>query len=402
LGLPALSLAWGLWAQSSGMTGHLHDTDIARMGRDGVMAMTTEHALTLLDTAITIDEPAVVPARLDLTTLRAQAAAATLPALLSGLVRIRRTAAGTGTATSGLAQQLAGLNDDQQHQLVLDVVRSHAAAVLGHATATAIDPDKAFRDLGFDSLGAVEFRNRLTTATGLRLPSTMVFDYPTPQLLADFIHHQTADMPGARNQPIAVAPIAVSDSEPIAIVGMGCRYPGGVSSPEDLWRLVAQGRDVIADVPADRGWDMARLYDPEPGVVDKTYARTGGFLYDAADFDAGFFGISPREALGMDPQQRLLLEAVWEAFERSGIDPAGLRGSATGVFAGLMAQGYVSGTGARNGAAGEGVEGYRLTGNSASVASGRVSYVLGFEGPAVTVDTACSSSLVALHLACQS
>ena len=222
-----------------------------------------------------------------------------------------------------------------------------------------------------------------------------MFDYPTAAAVAGYV---LGEVLGEQTRIAAPSVMMVPVDEPIAIVGMSCRYPGGVSTPEGLWELVAKGSDVISGFPTNRGWDLEALYDPDPDSRGTSYTREGGFLHEAGDFDAGFFGLGPREALATDPQQRLLLETAWEAFEDAGIDPLSVRGSQTGVFAGLMYHEY--GAVLLGSTAEEGLEGYGMTGGAGSAASGRVAYEFGLEGPAVTVDTACSSSLVALHLAC--
>ncbi|MFF4161602.1 type I polyketide synthase, partial [Streptomyces sp. NPDC001678] len=447
-GLPATAMAYGLWEVGAGLGQYLSDIDRKRMANQGVPALSYETGLELFAAGLSSPRPTVVPIHVDTAALRTRTDE--IPALLRGFAPAARrsAAAGVGAAAgepAGFEQRLAGLSANERHRAVLQIVRGQVAAVLGHGSAEAIGPDRAFQELGFDSLAATELRNQLNRVTGLRLPATLVFDHPNSLAVTDHIEAQLApvtDGPGAGGveddirralqtiptnrlrdaglmdsllelaevRGLPIGPDAEEDTgpgadetdgeallaarretarlrkhnrelsaarhEPIAIVGMACRYPGGVTSPEDLWRLVTSGGDAISAFPEDRGWE---------GFQDAgQYPRLGGFLDEAAGFDPAFFGISPREALAMDPQQRLTLELSWEALERAGIDPTSLKGTRTGVFAGVMYHDYPGSDG------------------NGSVVSGRVSYKLGLEGPAVSVDTACSSSLVALHLAVQS
>ncbi|MGW0940570.1 type I polyketide synthase [Streptomyces sp. NPDC002666] len=398
-GLPATSLAFGMWAVDTGLGGSLSEADLDRMKRLGTPAFDVEEGLALFSAALGTGLPALVPLPVDTAALSARSGE--LPALLRDLAhrpgRTPRRAAATGAA--GTDARLGGLlsgTEAERSRALLELVRTEAATVLGHSGADGVSPDRAFKDMGFDSLAAVEFRNALTGATGVRLPATLVFDHPNSRAVADFIGTRLTGV-SAPAAPAARTAVPAADDDPIAIVSISCRFPGDVRSADDLWQLVSEGRSAITGFPADRGWDADALYDPEPGTPGRTYARDGGFLHDAADFDPEFFDIMPREALAMDPQQRVLLQGAWEAIERAGIAPDSLRGSRTGVYVGIMYHDY----GSRAGAVSDELTPYLGNGSAGSIASGRVSYALGLEGPAVTVDTACSSSLVALHSAIQ-
>ncbi|WP_007027660.1 beta-ketoacyl synthase N-terminal-like domain-containing protein, partial [Saccharomonospora iraqiensis] len=328
-GLPATAVAWGPWA-GAGMASSAAEGFVRR----GVRPLVPARALDALWAAVAGTEPVVVLADVDWDRFAATVGAP----LLRDLTQ-------TGPAPGSGADPVPVEN-------ALDLVLAHTAAALGHGDPGAVPPDRSFRSLGFDSLTSVELRNALAAATGLRLPVGVLYDHPSPQALADHLGR-------TRDSGPTTAPAAAD--EPIAIVGMACRYPGGVRTPDDLWELVDDGREALGPLPADRGWDLRAL--AAAGVVDR-----GGFLTGADEFDPAFFGISPREALAMDPQQRLLLEASWEALERAGLDAESLRGSATGVFVGASHQEY----GPRLDAVGDEVAGNALTGGHLSVASGRL------------------------------
>ncbi|AOS63739.1 type I polyketide synthase [Actinoalloteichus hymeniacidonis] len=394
-GLAGQSLAWGLWETDRGMAGSVQASAAGRLARTGIQALEARRGLELLDSGLRTGEVLLAPIGWERAALR-RVPVADRPTALRELapapVAVRRAA---GRGRSGFGDRLAGLTGPEAARAVRDLVREVTAGVLGHDGPDAVDDRRPFTDLGFDSLAAIELRNRLGTATGVRLPATAIFDHPTPSALAEHLHRCWS----GSATPVAEAstPNVVSTADPIVVVGMACRYPGGVHSPEQLWDLVRDGVDAISEMPSDRGWDVEALYDPEPGLPGHSYTRHGGFLHDAGEFDAEFFGISPREAVAMDPQQRLLLHTAWEAFERAGIAAESVRGSRTGVFTGVMYNDYGSWP--------TGIEsetgGHSGLGTAASVLSGRVAYALGLEGPAISVDTACSSSLVSLHLAAQ-
>ncbi|WP_405790430.1 type I polyketide synthase [Streptomyces sp. NBC_01367] len=399
-GLPATSLAWGPWGDGGMAEGAVGD----RMRRHGVIEMAPERAVSALQHALDRDETTLTVADMEwkrfvlaFTSGRARPLLHDLPEALQAMEHAGTDASEDSGSAAVLTRQLAGQPEAEQERLLLELVRTAVAAVLGYAGPDAVEAGRAFKELGFDSLTSVELRNRLNAAAGLKLPPTLVFDYPTPTVLARHLRAELAGQGAAGATPVPAASASVSDAEPIAVVAMSCRFPGGVRSPEELWQLLASGGDALSQFPADRGWDVEALYDPDPNAQGTSYTREGGFLSDAAAFDPAFFGISPREALAMDPQQRLLLETTWEVFERAGIDPQTLRGSQSGVFVGTNGSDYSH---LVRGAA-DGLEGHLATGSAGSVVSGRLSYTFGLEGPAVTVDTACSASLVALHLAVQ-
>ncbi|WP_443667693.1 type I polyketide synthase, partial [Jidongwangia harbinensis] len=394
-GLAGTAIAWGPWGEA-GMATRGEAAD--QLSRRGLRHLPPAAAVTAIAAAAGGSDPAQVVVDVDWRRFAPVFTVGRPAPLLAELPEAQADAAGPmPTAAHPLLDELAALSDPARLARLTDLVRVAAAAVLGLDGPDEVLPERAFREVGFDSLTAVELRNRLTAETGLRLTTTIVFDHPSPAVLARHLRDQLTGVVVDAAAPLP-ARAAIEAGEPIAIVAMGCRYPGGADNPELLWDLVASGGDAMSDFPADRGWNPDELYDPEPGRPGKSYTRTGGFLSGAGEFDAGFFGISPREALAMDPQQRLLLEVGWEVFERAGIDVGTLRGSRTGVYMGTSGQDYGA---LMMLAQPAGSEGQMATGSAASVVSGRLSYTFGLEGPAVTVDTACSSSLVALHLAVQ-
>ncbi|MFE7172628.1 type I polyketide synthase [Streptomyces sp. NPDC057616] len=403
---------------------NIHPTEIEQVllgapgVRDAVVVGVPHEILGEVPVAYVVPGPAGVDPRRVLEVCRAQLAEYKVPVAIREIAAVPRTGSGkiarhavvtradgeprpAADGGDSLRRRLLSLPPDRRERALREAVLAEAAAVSGGEPYERLDGDSPFTDLGLTSVGAVTLTDRLGETTGLRLPSTLIFDHPTPAALARHLHH-TLFLPGAEavQHPTtetgsdADAGADADADDPVVIVSMACRYPGDVNSPDDLWQLVSEGRDAISEFPADRGWDLAALYDPDPDRVGTSYTRSGGFLHQAGQFDAGLFGISPREALAMDPQQRLLLETSWELWERAGLAPSALRDSDTGVFVGLMHGDYSFRLTEPHD-----LEAHLALGATGSVASGRIAYVYGLRGPAITLDTACSSSLVALHWA---
>ncbi|MCC6557895.1 MAG: SDR family NAD(P)-dependent oxidoreductase, partial [Polyangiaceae bacterium] len=394
MGLAAKSLAWGSWAEV-GHAARLDPVLRERIRRSGTVPFDPAAALVALDAALAHPEPVLAPLHFDRAALdRAASEGMGLP-LLRNLSRpsSRAARAMARSAGSALVARLGGLPESERCELVLATARAEIATVLGLRGPEAVPVDRPLRELGLDSLLALEIRNRLSASLGTKLPASLLFDHPTATDLARFL--ETKLVRGGSGAARAAATARVDVDEPIAIIAMSARYPGGVQSPEDLWSLVEGRVDAMTEFPERPGWDGLALYDPDPSAAGRSYVREGGFLHDAALFDPGFFHISPREAPSIDPQQRLLLEAAWETIERAGIVPSALERSLTGVYVGVMYEGYGTGAGV------EDLDGYAVTGLTQSTASGRIAYTLGLQGPALSIDTACSSSLVAVHLAMQ-
>ncbi|MFE2337903.1 type I polyketide synthase, partial [Streptomyces coelicoflavus] len=378
-GHPTTSIAWGPWTTGMATT---------TAARAGIRPLEEREGLQLFDAAISDLSPVPVPMHLD--PHRVVADHLSIPPLLRSLVpaKVGKSASNTGNT---FAEKLNSMSPMDREAALLTLVRTQLATVLGHTDPQSIDIGRAFNELGFDSLTSVEFRNRLNSTTGLQLSATLLFDYPNARVLVEHLHDTMVG--SASSQAAADTSLPASDDDPVVVIGVGCRYPGGVTDPDDLWKLLISGNDAVTGFPTDRGWDLAGILDN--GHAGGSSAREGGFLHNAADFDAALFGISPREALAMDPQQRLLLETTWQTLEHAHIDPTSLHGTPTGVFTGVMYNDYAS----RFTTTPDEVAGHLGNGSAPSIASGRISYTFGLEGPAVTIDTACSSSLVAVHLA---
>ncbi|MDP9587245.1 UNVERIFIED_ORG: amino acid adenylation domain-containing protein [Burkholderia contaminans] len=396
LGLPALSVNWGPWAQG-GMT---FPEAEALLRRVGIRSLAADRALDVLDRLPAVSQIAVVD--IDLALFQGSYEARG-PKPFLDRVRV------AGAAPGALAMPaLSDASPRERKRLLADNIDRAVAQVLGFGAAT-LDRDLGFFEMGMDSLMALDVRTQLEKVLGIPLSVALLFDHPTVNALADFLAEQSSptapDASAAPKQAVpsrpaapAVAPREAGTPEPIAIVGMSCRFPGAAHDLDAYWQLLNDGMDAISEVPRER-WDVDAYYDPDPEAPGRMYCRFGGFLDDVDQFDPAFFRITPREAAAMDPQQRLLLEVSHEALEHAGIPVDSLKGSRTGVFVGITTNDYAN-LQLRNGG-GSGIDGYFFTGNPLNTAAGRISYGLGVQGPSMAIDTACSSSLTAIHTASQ-
>ncbi|WP_437970633.1 SDR family NAD(P)-dependent oxidoreductase [Sorangium sp. So ce260] len=402
-GAPAFAVNWGPW-QGGGM---MTEGGLAALERRGVKALRPGVALAILGRILEEDAARIVVADVDWPRFRAVYETGGPRPLLSEMPRAAEVA--SGPAEAALLDELKAAPPRERRRLMQRWLRRAVAQTLGFGDAERVDPTRGFFDLGMDSLMAVELRRRLHQAFGLPLPSSVTFNHPNVLALAELLLERLS-----LGEPAAVAgggdearsraggeggePALDREHEPIAIVGLGCRLPGGVADAEGFWQLLADGVDAVARIPKER-WDADAYYDPDPDAPGKTYAREGAFLSSPPDrFDARFFGISPREAVNIDPQHRLLMEVIWEAFEHAGLVPG--RDPLTGVFVGIGLSDY--GVLQRGSERLETMDAYTMSGTFTSFSAGRLSYALGLQGPSAAVDTACSSSLVAVHLACRS
>jgi len=394
-GLPGLSINWGPWAEQ-GMAADGSARDRARLAARGLRALGSAAGLAMFRRLLGQEAAQVGAFVMNWSAVSGELAAP----LLSEFVA---PAAGDGGARSDCLARLASASADERPAILAAHVREELCSILQLDPSSPPGPRQTFSELGMDSLTAVELRNRLQATLEQSLPSTLAFDYPTIELLTDYVAERLAVTSGAapaapKAEAQGAKVVSYGANEPVAVIGMGLRFPGNAVDAESFWELLRRGGDAITEAPPDR-WDMDRYYDPDPDAPGKMSTRYGGFLEQVDQFDAAFFGIAPREAASLDPQQRLLLETCWEALERAALAPDGLYRSRTGVFIGMSTTDYSQIVGRRGQA---GIDMYLSTGISPSTAAGRLSYLLGLQGPALAVDTACSSSLVSVHLACRS
>jgi len=396
-GLPALSINWGPWA-GGGMISAEVETLLRRVG---ARPMVADEAIDALAYLPALGWPQAVVADIEWELFAASYEAKGRRPLLERL-RVKK-APEAKEKQSDLLRQLEKLTANERTRVLTETVQSEAAKVLGLGSVHALDPEAGLFEMGMDSLMALEFRSRVEAAIAHSLPATLVFDHPTIEAVVGFLLKDVLSLTEDSTREQSIIDSGETDSrwthEPVAIIGMGCRFPGGANSPEAYWRLLREGVDAVTEIPAER-WNIDDYYDPDPDKPGRMYSRHGGFIRDVDKFDAAFFRISPREAVSIDPQQRLALEVSWEALENAGQACDALKGSRTGVFIGITMNDYAQLM--RANAEANRLDGYFFTGNPLNTTAGRISYTLGLEGPSMAIDTACSSSLVSVHQACQS